>query len=195
MHTLEEIYQNVRWIGPDVVSVVTVTNVYVTNIYSAAVARTGRTTSANPGDDGDLQKGFPWPNPRFTVDTAASNVTDNLTGLMWTRYADIHGPQAWGDAIASCSNMAWGGYSDWRLPNMNELLSLVHWEYSGPCVPDITGTNKWTPGNPFYNVQSVRYWSSTRHGGNAWSVDMANGFVSSDGLSYGDRVWPVRGGP
>jgi hypothetical protein len=45
----------------------------------ALVFKTGQTTSYRSGDDGDLEKGVTWPNPRFT-DNSDGTVTDNLTG-------------------------------------------------------------------------------------------------------------------
>ena len=47
----------------------------------APVPKTGLTSSYLTGDDGDLQKGVPSPNPRFT-NNGDGTVTDNLTGLM-----------------------------------------------------------------------------------------------------------------
>ena len=38
------------------------------------------------GQDGELQTGLAWPNPRFT-DNGDQSVTDNLTGLIWTKDA------------------------------------------------------------------------------------------------------------
>ncbi len=50
------------------------------------VPRTGQTISYAAGDDGDLQKEVAWPKPRFT-DLGDGTVTDNLTGLIWTKNA------------------------------------------------------------------------------------------------------------
>jgi len=77
---------------------------------------------------------------------------------------------------------------DWRLPNYNEIFSLVNAEYFNPPFP---------PEHPFINVQIVGYWSATNYTGNisnAWSVDMLNGSVIHNGKSFGLYVWPVRGG-
>jgi hypothetical protein len=52
----------------------------------AGVPKTGQTTSYALGDDGDLQMGIAWPEPRFT-DNEDGTVTDNLNGLMWTKDA------------------------------------------------------------------------------------------------------------
>jgi hypothetical protein len=66
----------------------------------APVPKTGQTTCwdehgepincEGTGQDGELQKGVPWPDPRFT-DNADGTVTDNLTGLIWLRNADCFG--------------------------------------------------------------------------------------------------------
>jgi hypothetical protein len=40
------------------------------------------TTNCPSGQDGDLEKGVAWPDPRFT-DNGDGTVTDNLTGLVW----------------------------------------------------------------------------------------------------------------
>ena len=45
---------------------------------------------AGTGQDGDIQAGVAWPNPRFT-DNGDGTVTDNLTGLMWTQNANPAG--------------------------------------------------------------------------------------------------------
>ena len=42
---------------------------------------------AGTGQDGEIQAGVAWPNPRFT-DNGNGTVTDNLTGLMWTKDAN-----------------------------------------------------------------------------------------------------------
>ena len=39
------------------------------------------------GQDGELQMGVDWPDPRFTV--SGDCVTDNLTGLMWAKNANL----------------------------------------------------------------------------------------------------------
>ena len=57
----------------------------------APVPKTGQTVSYATGDDGDLQKGVAWPDPRFT-DNSDGTVTDNLTGLIWLKNANCFGP-------------------------------------------------------------------------------------------------------
>ena len=84
-------------------------------VYPAAVPKTGQTTSYAIDDDGALQKGVPWPNPRFTVGADTNVVTDNLTGLMWARNANLFGVVNWGTAVTNCNNLNYGGYTDWEV--------------------------------------------------------------------------------
>jgi hypothetical protein len=160
--------------------------------YDAGVPKTGQTTSYRTGDDGDLEKGVAWPNPRFT-DHGDGTVTDNLTGLMWTKNANLLVvPRTWNGAIDYCNGMNSGagtyGYADWRLPNVRELQSLIDYGRSWPALPS---------GHPFTGVQPVYYWSSSTPAaitGSAWGVHLGYGHVGDDSKSNTSFVWPVRGG-
>ena len=130
----------------------------------APVARTGQTESDGTGDDGEYQAGVAWPVPRFT-DNLDGTVTDNLTGLVWTRRADCAGQETWHGARAYCN---WLGHDvcglrdgsaagDWRLANLRELHSLIHYAFTEPAVPNTAGTAQWTPGDPFNDLRSASY--------------------------------------
>ena len=105
------------------------------------------------GQDGELQTGAPWPEPRFTV--TGEVVRDRLTGLAWARRADPDGePVAWQEALDRVS--AWNDEHGtaqlvWRLPTINELASLVDCDAHSPALPD---------GHPFIGLQDG-YWSAT----------------------------------
>jgi hypothetical protein len=163
---------------------------------NANIPVTGQTTSYATGDDGELQKGVSWPNPRFT-DNGDGTVTDNLTGLFWLKNANCFGVRTWDDALSDCNGLNSGGCGltdasvagEWRLANRFELESLVDMSNVSPALPS---------GHPFVNVQSSSYWSSTTYVDSilnlAWYVFMFNGDVGSDGKRYQYYVWPVRGG-
>lgn len=177
--------------------------------YNAGVPKTGQTTSYATGDDGDLERGAAWPNPRFT-DNTDGTVTDNLTGLMWMKNADAGndcagtdtGTETWANALASaaaCNNDGgYAGYGDWRLPNVRELQSLVHYGFVNPAVPNTAGTGQWSADDPFTAVQSnFFYWSSTstaHYTPAAWYVSLYYGDVDFGGKSNSYYVWPVRAG-
>jgi hypothetical protein len=155
----------------------------------AEVPKTGQTNSYATGDDGDLEKGVAWPSPRFT-ENGDQTVTDNMTGLMWTKNANLTGgAETWDDTIAYCTNMnAEGGtygYTDWRLPNVRELQSLIDYGRNSPALPS---------GYPFTAIQQ-EYWSSSTHAdttSRAWLVNLNNGIVSHVSKTYARHVWPVR---
>jgi hypothetical protein len=159
---------------------------------------------AGTGQDGELQKGVAWPNPRFT-DNSNGTVTDNLTGLIWLKNANCFGLRNWGAALGDANGLASGtcGLTDgsiagqWRLPNVRELQSIVHYGFFNPAVPNTAGTAKWTAGDPFTGVQSNFYWTSTTTAGwteTAWSVNLVFGTMYNDGKALTEYVWPVRGG-
>ncbi|MBF0342743.1 MAG: DUF1566 domain-containing protein [Nitrospirae bacterium] len=159
---------------------------------TVSLPKTGQTTTYATGDDGALQKGVAWPNPRFT-DNSDGTVTDNLTGLVWTKDANLPGTyKTWQEALDYVASMNSGagtyGYTDWRLPNRKELFSLVDRAMYNPSLPS---------GHPFTNVQSIYYWSSTTYASNtsnAWVVRMDDGYVYANDKSLSPSVWPVRSG-
>ena len=123
------------------------------------------------GQDGEIQAGVAWPSPRF-YDHGNGTVTDNLTGLMWTQNANPSGNyMTWQQALDYVKTVNTGGYNDWRLPNRNELRSLVDHALYNPALP---------LGHPFTNVlpSDKNYWSSTTNAlltDRAWIFYMYNG--------------------
>ena len=140
------------------------------------------------GQDGDHQAGVAWPAPRYVVGTGATAacVTDKLTGLMWMGTPDSVA-DTWANALASANNLTLCGFSDWRLPNINELESLVN-----SAVGD-QATYLNTQG--FNGVKASYYWSSSSHPaspGAARIVVMTEGSVSAYDKASNSYVWPVR---
>jgi len=165
----------------------------------APARKTGQTTSYRPGDDGwcSTNMGVAWPNPRFTVQSDTNVVLDNLTGLMWARNANLDGKKNWEDAIDYCEGLSYGRYDDWRLPNRQEILSLIDDEFFDPPLCNTDGTAQWSADNPFTRVQPTYYWLSTTYvhfPDYAWFVDMINGHMDRDDKTETRYVWPVRGG-
>ena len=122
----------------------------------AAVPKTGEGSSV----------GVDLPNPRFT-DNSNGTITDNLTGLIWLKDASCMGNVNWNEANTqitslnsgtdhSCSNYDKGTYSDWRLPSINELRSLIHWGFYDPALSNKAGTSKWGDRDPFTDVHPAR---------------------------------------
>jgi hypothetical protein len=161
----------------------------------AGVPKTGQTTVYRTGDNGTHQEGVAWPNPRFT-DNGDGTVTDNLTGLMWTKNANIWGAVAWDTAVDNCEGYSLAGHSDWRLPNVQELQSLIDYGRVDPALCNTAGTGQWTSGNPFTGVGLQYYWSSSTYAdstGGAWYVFLRYGSVGGNVKTSWYYVWPVRG--
>ncbi|MBN2791581.1 MAG: DUF1566 domain-containing protein [Desulfuromonadales bacterium] len=113
------------------------------------------------------------------------SVTDPNTGLMWQQAESAS--MVWDEALSSCESMELAGYNDWRLPNRNELQSLVDYSESDPCIED----------NLFPDVSLSPYWTSTS---SVLSPDEANlvSFRKGDVYAYAktnsSSVRAVRGG-
>lgn len=152
----------------------------------SAVPRTGQAASYAGGDDGDLQAGIAWPSPRFTL--GGGCVTDSLTGLMWVA-APGSGTSSWAGALSSAEALDLDGHQDWRLPNINELQSLVNAAAENASV--------WLNGVGFTGIQSSRYWTSTPYFNDttqALVVYMSDGSVGSNAKTFaGNYVLAVRG--
>jgi hypothetical protein len=135
------------------------------------------------------------PNPRFAIldggVAAGANdaVFDKETGLVWERSPDP-GKKAWDGAIVYSTTKATAGRKGWRLPAIEELLSLVDPAQNNPTLP---------AGHPFMNVQRDGfYWSSTLGMTNlptfAWGYDFGNADTSNCDKGVSRYVWLVRGG-
>ncbi|MFZ4858968.1 MAG: putative Ig domain-containing protein [Desulfuromonadaceae bacterium] len=154
---------------------------------------------AGTGQDGDIKSGVAWPDPRFS-DNGNGTVSDNLTGLMWTKDANAPGPTACAPAVlktwqgaldyAACLNAnSYLGYADWRVPSIRELGGLMDTSRFSPAL---------TAGHPFGVIQdSSGYWSSSTYYGtdSAWVVIMYSGNLNSyTKTTRAGHVWPVRSG-
>jgi hypothetical protein len=151
---------------------------------------------AGTGQDGDILAGAAWPDPRFT-DNNDGTVTDILTGLIWLKNANCFSYQDWSAALNLVSTLANGQCQladgsvagDWRLPNYNELKSLVNREEDNSAV--------WLTAQGFLGTRSADYFSSSTYASDttgAWTVLMSSGVTRMLPKTTGNLVWPVRTG-
>ncbi|HEO98082.1 MAG TPA: DUF1566 domain-containing protein [Epsilonproteobacteria bacterium] len=114
-------------------------------------------------------------------------VTDNTTRLQWQDDTNASAiTKNWQEAIEYCEALSLGGYSDWRLPNLNELKSIVDRSKYDPAIKE-----------GFVNTSSGNYWSSTTgeyDRGYAWIVNFRNGRVNDNGKGSSSYVRCVRDG-
>ena len=151
------------------------------NIFPLRV-KTGQIVSYAAGDDGDLQRGI---TRSYTRDDTKEVVIDHATHLMWQD--GVSGQtvtHTWQEAKEYCEALTLGGFTDWRLPTIEELLSIVDSGRSGPSIDPV-----------FQNVVSDLYWSSTTDASNtsrAWAVNFYDGYDRWGAKSVDGYVRCVR---
>ncbi|MEA3315591.1 MAG: DUF1566 domain-containing protein, partial [Campylobacterota bacterium] len=120
----------------------------------------------------------------FIRDNSNNTVTDNTTGLIWQDGSDIPSLD-WEGAVDYCENLEFAGQNDWRLPNRNELYSIVDLDNYNPAI-----------NSEFKNIQNNDYyWSSTSYSSSyAWGVYFYYGYSYFYYKSYTNCVRCVRGG-
>jgi hypothetical protein len=119
------------------------------------------------------------------ADNGDGTVTDTKTGLMWQQ--GEAGAMTWTDALTYCENLQLASHDDWRLPNRNELESLIDYSTYDPAINTVA----------FPGAVSADYWSSTTNANNtvtAWLVYFGNGGVGYSNESHSLNVRAVRGG-
>ncbi len=124
-------------------------------------------------------------------------VVDNSTGLNWQdEYSDNSGKVKslkWKDAIDYCESLSLGGRTDWRLPNLIELQSLIDYSQSAPMINPVF---KNTAECGYPNI--CRYWSSSSaipgNEDRAWFVDFDNGehYYNGGYNKDGDKSKPLH---
>lgn len=108
-------------------------------------------------------------------------VMDNNTGLMWSRYASASvGPASDGKLpwtttgsggtvegifpyCAAANAAGLGGYSDWRVPNIMEIMSLADSEAptgqpNSTAFPSLPNLNLWSSTTQPNSTTSASYW-------------------------------------
>ncbi len=140
-------------------------------------------------DDGFYQAGVV---PHYTRDNENEIVTDHITGLEWQddvetgtvtmqwltdQNYDICGndnndPACYdtsgNTATEYCDVLTLGGFEDWRLPTIDELMYIANRSKRGPAIDT----------SYFENVVSIRYWSSTTvvaYSNSAWYLNFNEG--------------------
>jgi hypothetical protein len=184
MHTLDNIYTAL----PTNDKVCSGTNAGTADCSGGGVPKTGQTTSYADYDDGYYEKGLPASGDRFT-NNGDGTITDNATGLEWVASptaAGVGGTYAWADAITACEGLTYAGHSDWRLPNVKELQSIVDYGRVSPAI-DTT----------YFTSESDLYWSSNTYASItsfAWGVNFSYGNAPLVGKPGPFYARPVRGG-
>lgn len=120
----------------------------------------------------------PWnylaarPIQRWTETTAGADtvIEDALTGLVWQMAFD-YDERLWADALSHCASLNHAQKSDWRLPDINELESLLTY---GAEAEHVT---------TFPTIDEDYFWSSTTNAkdiSNVWLAEFKYGIIRPD---------------
>jgi len=96
----------------------------------------------------------------FSRDDAKNVVTDSVYKLMWQDGEEIF-KGTYDEAVKYCENLTFAGFEDWRLPTLNELLSITDDTRFGPAINKAFKNIAYETndkGEKFY-----WYWSSTKY--------------------------------
>jgi len=124
---------------------------------------------AGTGQDGEFQAGA----SHSFVDNGDGTVTDEVTGLMWEKLSadggihDSSNGYSIADAvavkIATLNAEQFAGHDDWRLPNRNELATIVNFGTVSPATYS-QFNNECAPGCAVTEcscTQNSTHWTST----------------------------------
>lgn len=162
-------------------------------VLSRLLPKTGIDIVAVDFDDGYYQKGW-WKGrsiatnrERFIAKTLSGGdvVIDRATGLMWVADGISEGCHFgetvdWANSVYSGRILTFAGFSDWRLPNIHELSSIIHFNRFNPAIDPLFTNTRY----------DTLYWSSTTLISiptAAFYVDFANGgayYIAKDVYAY-----------
>lgn len=117
-------------------------------------------------------------------DNGDGTVTDRATGLTWQQ-SGSEKPLNYKDAkkyVEGLNRDRFAGYTDWRLPTVDELASLLEPEKKGKLYID-----------PIFDDNQFWCWTADqRASGGAWDVNFNNGNVNAPNLGLVHYVRAVR---
>jgi hypothetical protein len=126
------------------------------------------------------------PPARYTVGTGleTGTVLDNATGLRWER---VHSATVsnFPDAALYCAAQTTAGFTDWRVPSLAELQTLVDESWTFPAIDYVT----------FPGLSNQYFWTSSEVAGTpdyAWLVSFGNGESSYASFNAGGYSRCVR---
>jgi hypothetical protein len=126
-----------------------------------------------------------YANANFIRDNSKEIVTDTFRHLQWQDNIEAKTvSKTWIEAINYCEDLSLDKYSDWRLPNVNELRSIIDRTKINPTI-DTT----------FQNISYDDYWSSTtseEYKKNAWTVGFSYGHIKDTDKYRSNSVRCVR---
>lgn len=169
-------------------------------VLSRLLPKTSQTEVYFAGDDGSYQSGW-WKGrkiagnkTRFLSKTINGDdiVLDLATGLIWPANGNAAGCNnggaiVWEAGITYAGGLNFAGFTDWRMPNILELISLIDFTEETPVVYT----------DYFSNISASAYWTSTadaRFTYWKWNVEFNRGTLDRNDRVALYKLWCVRGG-
>ncbi|MGH4038770.1 MAG: DUF1566 domain-containing protein [Sphaerochaeta sp.] len=107
------------------------------------------------------------------IDNGDGTITDTSTGLMWMK-DDAPNTMEWKDALSYAENLDYAGYTDWKLPDVKELQSIVDYTGVYPTLDEsyfnITDFEDTNPNYYFWTSTSAYFGGNNTEYGYAWYV-------------------------
>lgn len=140
-----------------------------------------------------------WPKPSTPINRFTENgdgtVTDTVTKLIWKRCSEgLSGESCekgepsiftWQEALKTATESRFIGKSDWRLPDIKELNSIIERQCTMPAINEVV----------FPATPTMSFWSSSPYAGNssyAWNVYFPYGISDGNNKGYKFFVRLVR---
>ncbi|MEA3290560.1 MAG: DUF1566 domain-containing protein [Campylobacterota bacterium] len=116
----------------------------------------------------------------------SDNVVIDITkNVMWQDNIEvIEYKSSWSIAKEYCRALTLNGYTDWKLPKIKELQSIVNTKKANPAIFE-----------EFVFVEPTSYWSNTQdmtNKSNAWYIGFKTGATYKDSKDYDCYVRCVR---
>lgn len=138
---------------------------------------------------------------RQLVDNGDGTITDSKTGLMWKKCLEgVTGDNCEKNSPSTFTHQkaleypetinngdSFAGHTDWRLPSISELCSIIEQQCYRPAINTVR----------FPNTPSSLVWTKTLFAGHSmlgWCVNFGDGTSKVDALNVNSAVRLVRGG-
>jgi hypothetical protein len=117
-------------------------------------------------------------NDRFQVMKHIKALFDRKTSLLWQQEPSMK-KMIWEEAMEYASGLRTAGYSDWRLPSIQEIKTLLEGHLNENVKNGAEPPWKYLNKIGFKNIPAYRFWSSTKYGRSyALGVNMSDGVVN-----------------
>lgn len=110
---------------------------------------------------------------KYKLSEDGLSVTDTSTNLTWMQKGSesLMAEEEAHKFIEAQNKAAFAGFTDWRLPTVHELFSLVDTSKHNPAI------------NPVFNCESRCYWTASQYApypAYAWIVNFNYGYTGAD---------------